>query len=140
MQANTLLVRYLEKHQGSSKYLVATISAGSAESLILATGKPVMDLGGFMGGDRILTARQLAQRVRAGQVRFFLVNGGGFDGFRGGFRGGPGGAGGNDDLSTWITTNCAAVPSSAYSTHTSSSPAFGLSDQASGTLYDCASK
>jgi 4-amino-4-deoxy-L-arabinose transferase-like glycosyltransferase len=138
--ADPNLVRYLEAHQGTDTFLVATFNAGAAEPFILTTGKPVMDLGGFMGGDRILTARQLAQRVRAGQVRFFLVNGGGFDGFRGGFRGGPGGAGGNDDLSTWITTNCAAVPSSAYSTHTSSSPAFGLSDQASGTLYDCASK
>ena len=91
-QVNTQLLRYLEQHQGSAKYLVATTSAGSAESYILATGKPVMALGGFTGNDPILTVKQLATLVKQGTVRYFLVNGGGM--------GGPGG--GNSALTTWI--------------------------------------
>jgi 4-amino-4-deoxy-L-arabinose transferase-like glycosyltransferase len=91
-QVNAQLLRYLEHHQGKAKYLVATTSAGSAESYILATGKPVMALGGFTGNDPILTVKQLAALVKQGTVRYFLVSGGG--------RGGPGR--GNSALTTWI--------------------------------------
>ncbi len=81
--ANPALVKYLETHQGNAKFLVATANASAAEPYILSTGKPVMDLGGFNGGDRILTVQQLAALVDKGTVRYFLVSGRGFGG--GGF-------------------------------------------------------
>jgi 4-amino-4-deoxy-L-arabinose transferase-like glycosyltransferase len=128
--ADAGLVRYLEAHQGSAKFLVATFNAGAAEPFILTTGRPVMDLGGFMGGDRILTAQQLAEQVRQGLVRYFLVSGGGS-------RGGFGGGGANDDLTLWITSNCSAVPSSAYGSTGATSPG-GFGDFGGGQpLYDC---
>ncbi|HET7035134.1 MAG TPA: glycosyltransferase family 39 protein [Thermomicrobiaceae bacterium] len=78
--ADSALVRYLEAQQGSTKFLVAVPNANSAAPLILATGKPVMALGGFSGGDPILTTDDLARLVRNGTVRFFLLQGA-FGGF-----------------------------------------------------------
>ncbi|HEU5367122.1 MAG TPA: glycosyltransferase family 39 protein, partial [Ktedonobacterales bacterium] len=60
LNVDTALVSYLEAHQGSAEYLVAVGSAQEASSLILATNKPVMALGGFTGSDPILTTSQLA--------------------------------------------------------------------------------
>ncbi|HEX8917989.1 MAG TPA: glycosyltransferase family 39 protein [Chloroflexota bacterium] len=76
--ANPNLVRFLEAHQGRAKFLVATLSANEAEPFILSTGRPVMDLGGFLGGDHILSVRQLAADVSRGTVRYFLIGGRGF--------------------------------------------------------------
>src|SRR5204863_9834004 len=73
--ASAALIAYLEANQGDATYLVATTNANSAAPIILATGKPVLPLGGFLGSEPILTADDLAAKVRAGQVRFFLLGG-----------------------------------------------------------------
>ncbi len=112
---NTKLISYLEANQGNAKYLVATASSQSADEIILTTNKPVMALGGFSGGDPILTTSQLATLVKNGTVRYFLL-GGGF--------GGPGG-GQQSSLTTWVTKNCTVVPGSQWqstSTSTNSGP------------------
>lgn len=157
---NTNLVHYLEAHQGQSKFLVATSNASAAEPFILDTDRPVMDLGGFMGADRILTVGQLAADVKKGMVRYFLISGGrdgfgGRDGSRfrptevpkalqayldehaaglpGGFHGGGfgGPGGGNADLTQWVSQKCSLVPAGAYHTV---SPAGSFAGQ---QLYDC---
>src|SRR5213076_2287058 len=46
---NQTLLRYLEAHQGTTRYLFATSNANSASGYIIQTGKPVMALGGFLG-------------------------------------------------------------------------------------------
>lgn len=86
-QLDSLTIEYLLKNQGNTKYLVATLNANSAAPIILATGEPVMALGGFTGSDPILTVSQLQQLIADGTVRFFLVQGG-FGG-RGGFAASP---------------------------------------------------
>jgi 4-amino-4-deoxy-L-arabinose transferase-like glycosyltransferase len=96
--ANSTLVRYLEQHQGTAKYLVATPSAMTAESLILATGKPVMAMGGFTGSDPILTVSKLATLAKEGVVKYFLISGG---------AGGPGG--GSNSLTSWIRQHSKVV-------------------------------
>ncbi|MGH2583649.1 MAG: mannosyltransferase, partial [Dehalococcoidia bacterium] len=82
MRVDEALLRYLEQSRGDATYLVATPSAMAAAPIILATGEPVMAMGGFSGSDPILTANELAQMVKEGVVRFLLVDGPG---------GGPGG-------------------------------------------------
>jgi 4-amino-4-deoxy-L-arabinose transferase-like glycosyltransferase len=88
-QVSSALINYLKAHRGNAKYLVATPSSQSAAPIIIATGLPVMSLGGFSGSDPILTTAQLASLAGAGQVRYFLLGGGG-------------GPGGNNMLTTWI--------------------------------------
>lgn len=85
---------YLEKHRGTAKYLAVTTSSNSAAPLIIATGQPVMSLGGFSGSDPILTTAKFAALVKAGEVRYFLINGGG-----------PGGRGGSNGITSWIQTH-----------------------------------
>src|SRR6266851_3778359 len=116
--ANTALIKYLEAHKGSAKYLVAVVSSNEADSIILETNQPVMALGGFSGSDPILTTTQLAALVKSGTVRYFLLNGSG--------GGGPGG--GQSALITWITQHSKVVPSSQWQS-TSTSSGFGGSEQ-----------
>jgi 4-amino-4-deoxy-L-arabinose transferase-like glycosyltransferase len=96
----TALAAYLVEHQGDATYIAAASSSNSGGAgLIIATGRPVMVLGGFSGSDRILTTDELATRVRAGEVRYFVV-GGGMDG--------------DNDLLSWVRANGTPVDASAW--------------------------
>ena len=77
--------------------------------MIIQTGEPVMAMGGFTGSDPILTADSVAQLVKDGTVRYFLLGGGG-----------PGGGSGGATATQWVTSSCTAVPSSAYQSSTTS--------------------
>ncbi len=91
------LVDYLQANQGTATYLVATLRATTAAPIILATGEPVMALGGFSGGDQILNVDELAGLVADGAVRFFLVS--------------PDSRGDRQQgLTFWVTEHCVAVP------------------------------
>jgi hypothetical protein len=103
---NSKLDQYLLSHQGSTRYLVATSSALTAGPIILDTGQPVMALGGFTGGDPILTTRQLAQLVSQGTIRFFLISGGGSSG---------GIMRGNGQLTQWVQQSCKVVSQQLWS-------------------------
>jgi 4-amino-4-deoxy-L-arabinose transferase-like glycosyltransferase len=119
---NEALVSFLEKNQGSAKFLVAVEGAGSAEPIILATGEPVIAMGGFNGGDAAPTLEQFKQMVAAGEVHYVLVGGG--MGGMGGNGGGPGGGEGTtSSVIQWVEQNGKEVSSDQYS---------GTS---SGTLY-----
>jgi 4-amino-4-deoxy-L-arabinose transferase-like glycosyltransferase len=73
MGADPKLIAFLEAHADHVRFLAATNTADDAAPLILATGAPVMAMGGFSGYDPILTPARLAKLVRGGQVRFFLL-------------------------------------------------------------------
>ena len=120
--SDAALIRYLEDHQGTAKYLVAVLSSKGADAIILATNKPVMTLGGFSGSDPILTTSQLAALVESGQVKYFLLSS------SGGF--GAGGSG-QSALITWIQQHSKVVPSSQWqsSATSSSSGGFGGAEQ-----------
>ena len=67
------LVDYLEANQGDAEYLVAAIDSGVASPIILNTDEPVIAFGGFEGRDRIFSNERLADLVRQGAVRFFMI-------------------------------------------------------------------
>jgi 4-amino-4-deoxy-L-arabinose transferase-like glycosyltransferase len=125
-QVNGRLLSYLEYNLGHARFLFATTSATGAEGYIIATGKPVMALGGFTGGDPILTVAKLAALVKQGVVRYFLLSGTGLFA-------GPGGRN-NGALTSWVQSTCTAVPASKYSSSSTSSGPFG-----GGQLYACGS-
>jgi len=115
---DSALVGYLVANQGGATWIVAANSAQEAGSIQLATGLPVMAMGGFTGSDPAPTLDQLKGYVASGQLRFVLVGGGG-----GGF-GGPGGSGETtSERTSWVTSACSAVD-------------YGGSG--SSALYDCA--
>ncbi len=72
---NAKLVSFLESHSNNDKFLVAVPNASLAEQIILATGKPVMAVGGFSGQDQILTVSKLQQMVKDGEIRYFMLTG-----------------------------------------------------------------
>lgn len=96
----SVLVDYLGSQRRDERFLVAVPNAGSAEGIIIASGEPVMAIGGFIGSDPIRTEAELRNDVAAGRVRFFLLPSGG------GFGGLPGGGGGN---TSWISGECSVV-------------------------------
>jgi 4-amino-4-deoxy-L-arabinose transferase-like glycosyltransferase len=119
------LLAYLEANRGTAQYLLATPNAMLAAPFILATGQPVMALGGFAGADPILTADQLAARVQQGDVRFFLVPSGRGAGF--GFRTDSDGS--QSNLTSWIVDQCTLVPNGTWQSTPNGS---GMTQ-----LYDC---
>lgn len=122
-QSDAQLEKFLLANRGQARFILAVPSAGSAEQMIIDTGAPVMAMGGFSGSDPILSTKTLSQLVKAGEVRYFQVSGGGM--------------GGSSQITSWIESKCKTVASSKYSSSTSSSQTgFG---GAGGALYDCAS-
>ncbi len=72
-EADARTTAFLLAHQGNARYLLATTNAMSASPYILATGKAVAALGGFIGQDPILTNDELAEMIAKGEIRYFLV-------------------------------------------------------------------
>ena len=122
------LVAFLSANRGDAEFIVATASSQQGSRIILATGDPVMALGGFSGGDPILTPAELEQAVVNGRVRFFLLQGSGTPGgpapAAAGARGippasgapvqpqpAPGPGGGQQGANAaWVNAHCTAVP------------------------------
>jgi 4-amino-4-deoxy-L-arabinose transferase-like glycosyltransferase len=67
-------IAYLEAHQGSAKYLVAVTRSQTSASIIIATGKPVVTIGGFSGNDPAPTVSQLATMVKQGELKYVLLS------------------------------------------------------------------
>lgn len=90
------LIEYLAANRADATWIVAVNGANQAGSIELATGLPVMAMGGFSGGDPAPTLEQLRAYAESGQLRFVLIGNGG----------GPGGPnGGSSELSTWVAAN-----------------------------------
>lgn len=94
---DSALTTYLVANKGSATWVVATTSAQNAGTIQLATGQPVMAMGGFSGTDPAPTLAEFQALVRSGQVRFVLLGGGGF---------GPGGVSGSNsttsEINAWV--------------------------------------
>jgi 4-amino-4-deoxy-L-arabinose transferase-like glycosyltransferase len=83
--------------------------ASPAASYQLATGKPVMAIGGFNGSDPSPTLAQFKQYVAQGKIHYFIGAGGQGGGQGGGeTRMGPGG-GTSSEISTWVAATFAQV-------------------------------
>src|SRR6266511_4831275 len=93
------LISYLLANRNGATWIVATTSANAAGSIQLASGEPVMAMGGFSGSDPAPSLAQLKALVASGQLRYVLVNGGGFGG-----PGGGGGGGSTSEIDAWVTS------------------------------------
>jgi 4-amino-4-deoxy-L-arabinose transferase-like glycosyltransferase len=96
------LVSFLEANRGAAAYLAAGFGSQVAAPLIIATGEPVVTIGGFNGGDPAPTLAEFQQMVTDGEVRFLIAD-----------TGGPGGGpGGNSQIATWAARVGTLVDSS----------------------------
>ncbi|MFD3972984.1 glycosyltransferase family 39 protein [Streptomyces cyaneofuscatus] len=98
----------LEKDAGAYTWTAAAVGAQNAAGYQLATGDPVMAVGGFNGSDPSPTLAQFKKYVAEGRIHYF-VSGGGMGG-GGGEGGGLGGsAGASSQISSWVTENFTEV-------------------------------
>ena len=117
--ADAALVSYLVANRGTATWIVAATSAQEAGPLELATGLPVMSMGGFTGSDPAPTLDQLKAYIASGQLRFVLAGGNGAEN-------GPGGGSGAaaSDRTAWVTSACTLVDV--------------VGGSGTSALYDCA--
>jgi hypothetical protein len=112
------VLRYTSKHGGGA---VAVSSQKSAAVPIIQSGSDVVGIGGFSGRESDVSVSWLANAVRSGQIRWVLTDGTGGAGF-----GRADGRTGASKVMAAVAKACTPVPSSAYS-----------SGSSTGTLYDC---
>jgi 4-amino-4-deoxy-L-arabinose transferase-like glycosyltransferase len=106
------LLDYLLANRSSAEFLVAVEGAQSAEPIIIATGQPVMALGGFSGSDPWPTVAKLQGLVTAGEVRYVLIGGANAPP---GPVGSPGGVHGTYSLThQWVVQHGAVVDPGKY--------------------------
>ncbi len=113
---NTELLSYLDANTQGMKYLVAVPSSQQGSQLVIATGRPVLFMGGFSGSDEVVTVDDLKEMVANGDLRYVLYGGD---------------RGNNAEISSWLQTSCSVVLD--YSqTGTTNQPS-----QSPMTLYMC---
>ncbi|MGW9383699.1 ArnT family glycosyltransferase [Streptomyces globisporus] len=106
----------LTKDADDYTWVAAAVGAQNAASYQLATGEPVMAIGGFNGSDPSPTLAQFKKYVAEGKIHYFVSGGGMGGGMRGGtageggggMGGGPGGMG-SSQISSWVTENFTEV-------------------------------
>ncbi|MCS6881598.1 MAG: glycosyltransferase family 39 protein [Oscillochloridaceae bacterium] len=108
------LMDFLQANTGDVRYLVATPSAQQGAPYVIATGRPVLYIGGFSGQDNVATARDLATLVARDELRYVLY-GRGKDS--------------KPDITAWLASSCAVVKEV--------SPAQDGPGQEGLALYEC---
>lgn len=88
------LLAYLQAHTQDVTYLVAVPSAQIGAPLVLETGRPVLYMGGFSGGDPVVDSAGLADMVAQGELRYVLLSG----------------ENNKPELARWLAASCATVP------------------------------
>ena len=83
----------------------AAISANGAAGYQLATGHPVMPIGGFNGSDPYPTLEVFQEWVREGRVHYFIASGGFGDASMQGVGSDKGRESGGSAISTWVSEN-----------------------------------
>ncbi len=91
------LVTLLQQGSKGYTWAAAAVTANGAAPLQIASGEPIMAIGGFNGTDPAPTLSEFKELVAQGKVHYFIGSGGG--GF-GGRRGGT-----SSDISTWVAEN-----------------------------------
>ncbi len=99
-QSNPALTKALQAHAGTYTWAAATVNSNNAAGYQLASGEPVMAIGGFNGTDPAPTLAQFEKYVSEGKIHYFIASGGGFGG--GGFGGGGGTSGESSQITSWV--------------------------------------
>ncbi|MDQ1466819.1 MAG: hypothetical protein QOH10_1234 [Actinomycetota bacterium] len=98
------LVTALKANAGRYTWVAATVNSNSAAGYQLATGEPVMAIGGFNGTDPAPTLAQFERYVSEGKIHYYISGGVGFAG-----RGGAGASGSTTtQIASWVASHFTA--------------------------------
>jgi 4-amino-4-deoxy-L-arabinose transferase-like glycosyltransferase len=92
---NQELLAYLQANTQDVEYLVAVPSSQQGASLVLASGRPVLYMGGFTGQDDVVSAEDLSAMVANGELRYVMYGGD---------------RGGKQDIANWLNASCSVIP------------------------------
>jgi 4-amino-4-deoxy-L-arabinose transferase-like glycosyltransferase len=117
------IVELLKKDASKYTWVAATVGSQSSAPYQLATGDPIMDIGGFTGSDPTPTLAQFKQYVSEGKIHYYINSGRGNNRMggntangntngetksstsQGDFQNGPMGGGSNSEISNWVQNN-----------------------------------
>ncbi|MEU3981457.1 glycosyltransferase family 39 protein [Streptomyces sp. NPDC026672] len=102
--------KLLKTDAGKYTWVAASIGSQNAASYQLATGEPVMAIGGFNGTDPSPTLAQFKKDVADGRIHYFV---------------GGGGRGGGSDVTTWVEANFTKVTAGSDTFYDLTRPAGG---------------
>ncbi|MFC1936298.1 hypothetical protein ACFLYP_01380, partial [Chloroflexota bacterium] len=68
------LLIYLEENTADIEYLAAVPNAHVGSPIVLETGRPVLFLGGFSGGDPVVDVQELQEMVANGELKYVLYS------------------------------------------------------------------
>lgn len=91
---NEKMLTYLEANTQDIEYLVAVPSSQQGSQLVLATGRPVLFMGGFGGQDDVVSAEDLSAMVANSELRYVLY---------GGERGSK------QEITNWLAASCSVM-------------------------------
>jgi 4-amino-4-deoxy-L-arabinose transferase-like glycosyltransferase len=89
-------------------WVAATTGSNSASGYQLATGDPVMAIGGFNGTDPAPTLVEFEKYVTEGRIHYYISGGSGLGGGFGGGGAGSSGASVASQIASWVTTHFTA--------------------------------
>jgi 4-amino-4-deoxy-L-arabinose transferase-like glycosyltransferase len=104
--AGFLRAKALQADAGRYAWAAATVNSNNAAGYQLASGEPVMAIGGFNGTDPAPTLAQFERYVAAGKIHYFIASGGGFGG--GGFGGAAQGSDDASQITSWVESHFTA--------------------------------
>jgi 4-amino-4-deoxy-L-arabinose transferase-like glycosyltransferase len=95
------LVALLKTDASAYTWVAATVGSNNASGYQLATGEPVMAIGGFNGSDPSPTLAQFQKLVSEGKVHYFVGGGVGMQA--------SGGSNASQEIAAWVTANFTAT-------------------------------
>ncbi|MCP4422389.1 MAG: dolichyl-phosphate-mannose--protein mannosyltransferase [Chloroflexi bacterium] len=93
--ADSNLLSYLEANTQDVEYLMAVGSSMQGAEYVIASGRPVLYMGGFSGGDPVVDADDISQMVADGELRYILLGGNN--------------RGGQQEIVSWVQGSCVVV-------------------------------
>jgi 4-amino-4-deoxy-L-arabinose transferase-like glycosyltransferase len=92
---SSALVKALQANAGNYTWIAAAVGANNAAGVQLATGDPIMAIGGFNGTDPSPTLAEFKSYVAAGKIHYFISGGNG--------GGGGGRSASASAINAWVT-------------------------------------
>lgn len=130
VQVNQSLLDYLEANTQATPYLMAVPTSMQGADYVLASGRPVLYVGGFKGSDEVVKADDLARLVQNNELRYIYW--------------GSQGMGSNSEISSWVASACTRVQGFDATTRNSGAPDGTTTESRSASgnnqsiaLYDC---
>jgi hypothetical protein len=114
---NEELVAYLQENTQNIKYLVAVPSSQQGASLVLATGRPVLYMGGFHGQDDVVSVDDLREMTQNDDLLYVLYGGDSDQ---------------KQDVANWLESSCFVIQQFSNISTGGPHPAQGLTDQQAG--------